>query len=620
MTTLLRRLAPALALLYLLLAGCTTVPEGQPPDTAALARAEALFRSGDHAAAAAALGELAATASGERRQYLRLRQAAALARAGELDAARRLLQQVEAEALAPPGLPLRLARAHLALAARMPDAALEALAAPPPADAPPELQAEFHLLRSEAFALQGNHLEAARERILRESFLDDPGAQLENQKAIWSELGSLTERALQRLRVAPPPDVLSGWMELVRLAKRFQLRPEQLRKALAEWRRDYPSHPARDELLQGLLERKAEDVTYPERLALLVPLSGRFARAGEAVRDGFLAAYYTHRPEAMHELRIYDTGGDPARIDVIYAQAVTDGARFVVGPLDKAAAERLASRGDLPVPTLALNYVPLDTPPANLYQFGLSPEDEARQVAERTWLDGHVNGVALIPAGPWGERVFRAFDARWTELGGRTLEVQAYNPGDNDFSVPIRRLLNINDSRRRYRRLRTLLKERLKFSPRRRQDIDFIFVAAYPRQARQIRPQLKFYHATDLPVYATSHVYTGSLNREKDRDMDGIVFGDMPWVLSETYSHSSLRGEIEPHITPAGRGLQRLYALGIDAFNIIAALNPLRRYPYERYDGETGSLSLDEKNRVHRQLTWVRFRSGQPTLLDTEVQ
>ena len=64
--------------------------------------------------------------------------------------------------------------------------------------------------------------------------------------------------------------------------------------------------------------------------------------------------------------------------------------------------------------------------------------------------------------------------------------------------------------------------------------------------------------------------------------MDGMVFGDMPWVLEESRSHSGLRADIESQITPAGRSLQRLYALGIDSFKIIAALNTLRRYERAR--------------------------------------
>jgi hypothetical protein len=180
--------------------------------------------------------------------------------------------------------------------------------------------------------------------------------------------------------------------------------------------------------------------------------------------------------------------------------------------------------------------------------------------------------------------------------------------------------MNIDESQRRYRSLEHLLNEKISFTPRRRQDVDFVFLAAYPRQARQIRPQLKFFYAGDLPVYATSHVYTGNLNQERDRDMDGLAFGDMPWVLSESTTHRNLRTTLDPYISKAGNQLQRLYALGIDAYNIIAALNTLKQYPYERFDGETGSLSLDGKQRIHRQLTWVKFRSGRPVLKDQGLQ
>jgi hypothetical protein len=218
--------------------------------------------------------------------------------------------------------------------------------------------------------------------------------------------------------------------------------------------------------------------------------------------------------------------------------------------------------------------------------------------------------------GPWGERIYQAFKQRWELMGGKIVERQTYEPTKTDFSRPIRSLLNIDDSTRRYRRIANILKQDIKFTSRRRQDIDFVFVAAYPRQARQIRPQLKFYHASDVPVYATSHVFTGSLNPERDRDMDGLMFGDMPWVLSESTAHRGIRSEIERQISDAGNALQRLYALGIDAFNIIGALNTLRKYPYERFDGETGSLSLDSKLRVRRQLTWVKFRSGRPVTLN----
>jgi len=606
-------------LLFFVLIGLASCAAMQPTPQTTPALADADFTAGKFDQAAKEYIDLSQNVSGSQQTYLRLRAVSALARSEHLAQARQLLQATPVAASdAFNQMVLRLTRGHIALAERQPGQVLEILTQPLPSTSPPLYLGEYHDLRAEAQRMLGNRLETARELVQREKFLADPAIIKTNQEAIWAALASMSERSLQQLRTAPPPDTLSGWMELVQIAKVYQLSPIRLKQEIQQWRDRYPAHPVDPEILAALTERKPEDVAYPDRVALLLPLSGKFANAGQALRDGFSAAYYTRRPNPRQSIRIYDVGEDPARVIEIYRQAIADGAQFVVGPLDKDAVQKLAQLDDLPVPTLALNYLPDEdqTLHANMYQFGLSPEDEARQVAQRTWLDGHVNAGVLVPAGPWGERIYTAFKQRWEALGGHIVEMQPYDSSKNDFSHPIKALLNIDDSQARYRRIVNIIKRPVKFTPRRRMDIDFIFLAAYPRQARQIRPQLKFYQASDLPVYATSHVYTGILNQERDRDMDGIEFGDMPWVLSESTTHRGMRAEIENQITDAGNALQRIYALGIDAFNIIGALNTLRTYPYERYDGETGSLSLDNKLRVQRQLTWVKFRGGRPVPID----
>ncbi|MBI1422742.1 MAG: ABC transporter substrate-binding protein [Gammaproteobacteria bacterium] len=608
----------ALFLLFLLFGfvGCTAI---QPGQEISADKTEALFSKGQYDQAAKDFMSLAQAASGNQQTYLQLRAAAALARSEHVAQAKQLLQ---ATPVAPNDtfdqMLLVLTKAHIAMGERLPNDALQLLATPLPTNTPQLYQAEFYKLRADAHTMLGNRLDTARELVEREKHLSDPDLIKSNQEAIWAALASMSERSLQMLRTAPPPDILSGWMELVQLAKVYQLSPIRLKQEILAWQQKYPNHPVSPEILAALTERKPEDVAYPDRVALLLPLSGKFANAGEALRDGFTAAYYTRRPNPNQRIRIYDVGEDPSKVKEVYKKAIQDGAQFVVGPLDKEAVQTLAQMDDLPVPTLALNYLSDEdqTLHANMYQFGLSPEDEARQVAERTWLDGHVNAGVLVPAGPWGERIYAAFQQRWIQLGGHIVEMQTYDATKNDFSQPIKALLNIDDSQARYRRIATILKRDIKFTPRRRMDIDFIFLAAFPRQARQIRPQLKFYQASDVPVYSTSHVFTGVLNQERDRDMDGLEFGDMPWVLAESTAHRGMRADIENEITDAGNALQRIYALGIDAFNIIGALNTLRAYPYERYDGETGSLSLDNRLRVQRQLTWVKFRSGRPVPID----
>ena len=63
---------------------------------------------------------------------------------------------------------------------------------------------------------------------------------------------------------------------------------------------------------------------------------------------------------------------------------------------------------------------------ANLFQFGLSPEDEAKQIAQRAWFDGHNKAAMIYPEGNWGKRVAAAFKQHWEQLGGRVASEQHY--------------------------------------------------------------------------------------------------------------------------------------------------------------------------------------------------
>jgi len=371
----------------------------------------------------------------------------------------------------------------------------------------------------------------------------------------------------------------------------------------------------------------------PQQIALILPLNNKFAGAAAAVRDGFLTAYYAQLSSMAENpipgtiiprIRIYDEGNSPTQISAIIQQAVNDGAQFIVGPLDKDAVNRLALDPALPVPTLALNFSEQDHRAVNddllqtqnnLYQMSLSPEQEARQVAERAWLDGHVRAAVINPGSAWGERVAEAFISRWVEFGGEIVETQTFDTNQSDYSLPIRQLLNVDESEARRNELNRLLGAKLEFVPRRRQDVDFIFMAASARQARLIRPQLRFHHAANLPVYTTSNSYSGVINAEVDRDMDGVIFADIPWTLGSPRPHSELKNAVETLWPASARLYTRLYALGVDAYNIIGELDRLHRNRADFFAGETGDLYLDTQNRLQRRLEWARFEGGVPQII-----
>ena len=612
------RPAHILLLLLLFLAGCAGVaPPGPPPSAESPAeteqRAREAFARGAFVTAARLYRRLAETAEGPQRSRLWLRAATARVRAGQLDQAEADLSRLDPPGLAPrERMQMQLLQAEAALLRRQPDRALARLAVPEGPETAGDLMEAYHRLRAQAYTRLDRPVAAARERVLRSAYLKDPIARRNNQEAIWNDLSLVDPAALEQ-HMGTARDTLDGWLALARLARALPRDPGAAGVRLDQWRQAYPGHPAAPRFSERLRERARELGVQPARIALLLPLSDRFQAAGQAIHDGFLAAYYGD-PQRSSQVRVYDTGADPAAVDAAYDRALAEGAEFVIGPLRKAAVRKLAERERLAVPTLALNDATTGPVPDNLFQFGLSPESEARQVAERAWRDGGRNALVYLPDGDWGQRLEEAFSGRWRELGGRVGTVQHYDPSVNDFSGSIKHMLNLDQSELRRRRLARALGFAPHFEPRRRQDADLIFLGAFARQARLIRPQLRFHRAADLPVYATSHVFSGQPDAAQDQDMDGIRFVAMPWSVDGPTPQQAVRRAALPHLQHHQERWQRLAALGFDAYGLTTRLRALARYPDEHYRGETGLLRVGAQHRVHRVLAWARFRDGLPRL------
>ena len=235
-----------------------------------------------------------------------------------------------------------------------------------------------------------------------------------------------------------------------------------------------------------------------------------------------------------------------------------------------------------------------------LMQFGLSPEDEARQVAERAFADGYARALVIFPNDRWGRRLYGAFRENWSALGGKILESIYYDPQGNDYSTPVKQFLNVDRSEFRAQRLRQVLNLSLENQTRRRLDVDMIFMAAFPIAGRQIIPQLRFHEAGQIPVYATSHIFTGSANPQADMDMDDVVFPDLPWILFPLGESSSIKSLINHNFQADTSAYQRLYALGVDAFHLIPYLSRLAFDDEAGFNGETGLLSMS-RGRPHQQ-------------------
>lgn len=617
------RLAAAL-LVATSIGACVEAPPR--PDDAADVAAGGMLAEGRFADAAAEYRRLAELAQGEAVWHFILNAAEALLAGGRQDEALESLERGDWNEASPAQRVKRAAlRAELVLAkgdadralALLPDSIVNAASRP--------MLRGIRRTRAEAFAATGRRLHAARERVAIEALDLGAEAARENRRLIWEALRGVTGAELDAARL-PPPSRFGGWLELALLHRAFMFDHADFRREIQKWSGRFPGHPAESELVPQLLAESLVASKPPAKVALLLPARGPFADAARAVRDGFLAAWYAEEdPDTRPSIVVRDTSD--ADIAALVAGVAEEGAEFIVGPLRKSSVRQAAALGRPAVPMLALNLLGDDAaaPAEDFYQFALSPEGEAREVAERAWRDGYARAAILAPEGEWGARVSGAFSSAWERLGGHVVETQHYSTtGEDDsqppdMSVPVVMLLNIDESKARGVELRKVLGRRVRFEPRRRTDADFVFMAGFPREARQLRPQFEFHDAAGVPIYSTSHVYTGIPDAEADGDVDDIVFGDMPIVLPVAGEGEALRGQLHSLWPDRLRAHLRLYAFGFDAFDLIAGVRYLRAAPDNAHRGRTGLLYLDEKGRVQRRLTWARFEHGLPRPLDPRL-
>jgi outer membrane PBP1 activator LpoA protein len=164
-----------------------------------------------------------------------------------------------------------------------------------------------------------------------------------------------------------------------------------------------------------------------------------------------------------------------------------------------------------------------------------------------------------------------------------------------------------------------LLGGKITTEARRRQDIDFIFLAASNRNARLIKPVLDFFYAQNLPVYSTSRIFSGKLDPINDADLERIRFPDMPWMIATNVELESLRTFLQGAWPNRETSYNRLYGIGMDVFSILPRLQQMRNNPQLYYQGLSGNLSIDENGTINRQMLWARFSKGRPTLLDQQL-
>lgn len=598
------------------LSGCVSSrPDNQQVQANRENNARLLMQSGDFSAAALEYLTLASNDKKNASIY-RLKAAAAYVEAGQYSQADSILNETTiAKGDTIQNTRMQILSARLQLEFGQTDKALNMLKNISTVAIPQSLQISYYDILARTYLAKKDYLKAITERLKLSSLLTSATKIEQNHRSLWNIFETIPQKELEELRLVSP-EQLSSWFELASISKGYRYQPNKLKNAIDSWVQRYPGHPAYSSIAAQLISRSRELVQRPAKIGLLLPLSGKYQNSSAAIRDGFLAAWYQDYQKDS-EIKIYNANS--LNIINAYQQAVADGVEFIVGPLEKDAVNQLANLSELPVQILALNRQEMDNIEninPKLIQFALSAEDEAVQVAETAMSDGHKLALVITPDIPWGNRIADAFKKRWLELGGGILEQAYFETDSKDFSSPVKELLNIDSSEERAKELRSRLGRKIHHVDRRREDADFIFTAAVPGDARQLFPQFRFHRGGDIPVYSTSHVFTGIVDTAKDTDLNNVLFLDMPWLLDITRQLSLIQDSLNRNWEQETSPFKRLYALGIDAYRLIPEIGRLKAEENSFLEGETGDLSIGENNIVKRKLRRAHFVDGNPELLN----
>lgn len=450
-------------------------------------------------------------------------------------------------------------------------------------------QVDAHLLSALSYQQLGNNELAIYHLAQREKLLNGV-ARGENARYLMTLVQNLDES--ERASIADTttfPDVRNRIIQSLtgQAGQHVSQAPEQFQ----QWA---DASPASDKVSVA----NQWDSTSPEKIALLLPLTSRYKKAAMALRDGLIYQHEQNTSQHQPIIETYDIGDNTQLITQYYQAAINNGADFIIGPLGKAYANHLTPyMASTTTPSLLLggDYAVDNIKVARLT---FSPEIEGINVAEMAFNRGFVNAALVMPSTEKGKRTQQAFTAHWLSRGGRISRVIQYSAQQFDYRTELKQLFDINQSEYRHQQLSKTLGFKPKFNAYQRNDYDFIFMLANNATGRILKPQINFFNSRNTPILASESIYNGIVDKVNNTDLNDVQFPVIPWAI-ESEQNSPFAGQ-----------LNRLFAMGMDAYSVTGQFQRLRYTPQSQINGKLGILKIERNGIVHYKPVEASFADG----------
>ena len=319
------------------------------------------------------------------------------------------------------------------------------------------------------------------------------------------------------------------------------------------------------------------DVRSPHHYGLVLPMSGEDAQMGQAIKNGFMAAFYVFGSQDC-QISFYDSG-ERSMTDIV-SEGEKAGVTDWIGPIAAQSAVDLANKKSSQGHQLSFQQMQI----AGVVSLSLSSHHEARAAARDARKNGYTNALLLTSDSSWHKALAAAFTDSFESLGGRIV-VEADVAHDSKKNIS--QALGVPTAK---------IAEQSGLSgalvPMNSQDVDVVFMALNSEEAAMARPMLKYLYAGHLPVYATSAVI--SSNRVQGSDLGGVRLFDWPWLHKHLGVPQGKLAEIRQQLIRQYADfheLSRFYGMGVDAF-LVSHFQP-SDMPVPLF-GATGALTVKD--------------------------
>jgi outer membrane PBP1 activator LpoA protein len=441
----------------------------------------------------------------------------------------------------------------------------------------------------------------------------------ENLDLLWVTLLNVPETYVAKQLNKTNTHIITSMLELALIFQqnnKYSISAEATINSLHLWKQKWQTFPT-----IKYLPHDSETLLFSnlDNVAVLLPLTGPLSAAGRDIQEGIVTAHFDSKETSLEDtsinLQFYDT--NKQEINEIITQAKRNNCNAIIGPLDKNLLNELSLASLSNITFITLNdFITTKLSKRinktqkydsnRIYQFSLSVDDEVLALTKSARSKGHDKAIIVVPDTPQGEKTGDLYKIYWEILGGSIASYIKF-PKTADFTKMFENIMHIDDSNLRIDNIKKILETNIDTAISAKANTDVLFLAASPEEARQIKPAMSYQFAKDIPVFAISSIYTDIPSITNDSDLEGISLpvynwqnrGDISDLQQKVLNFNKKRNQNK-----------NLYALGIDAYNLITKINQLTFFNDNSTKGLTGNLHVNSDFKIIKELQIMRFKNG----------